>query len=46
MLSSQGIMTPDLEVLLREARRRQNRSLEYTAKLTVDIPASIFQDSE
>ena len=44
--SFEGIMTSNLEVLLREARRRQDRSLEYSAKLTVDVPASISQGSE
>ena len=46
VISFEGIMTPDLEVLLWESRRRQDRSLEYAAKLTVDVPSSIFQDSE
>ena len=44
--SFEGIMTPSLEVLLREARRRQDPSREYSAKLTVDVPASISQVSE
>ena len=46
VISFEGMMIPDLEVLLWESRRRQDRSLEYAAKLTVDVPSSIFQDSE
>ena len=46
VVSFEGIVTPNLETLLREARRRQDRSLEYTAKLTIDIPIVISQDSE
>ena len=38
VVSFQGLIIPHLETLLREARRRQDYTVLFAAKLTVDVP--------
>ncbi len=38
-LSYQGMLTPQIKTLLREARRRQDPSAVFLSQLTIDVPS-------